>query len=108
VAAAQTCSPARKNKDHKHDCHNSGHYPCGGEERKNKNKTPWPEFASEVYRQSDRRLSGMLVPTFCHSYINIQSPQTYIYYLHNQYGPDINPKIVKLKVCTGVINAFFA
>jgi hypothetical protein len=26
-------------------------------------KTPWPEFASEVYRPSDRRLSAKLVPT---------------------------------------------
>jgi hypothetical protein len=26
--------------------------------------TPWPEFASELYRQSDRRLSAKLVPTF--------------------------------------------
>jgi hypothetical protein len=27
-------------------------------------KTPWPEFASELYRASDRRLSAKLVPTF--------------------------------------------
>jgi hypothetical protein len=26
--------------------------------------TPWPEFASELYRPSDRRLSTKLVPTF--------------------------------------------
>jgi hypothetical protein len=33
-------------------------------------KTPWPEFESELYRPSDRRLSAKLVPTFldreCH------------------------------------------
>jgi hypothetical protein len=33
-------------------------------------RTPWPEFASELYRPSDLRLSVMLVPTFadrrCH------------------------------------------
>jgi hypothetical protein len=33
-------------------------------------KTPWPEFGSELYRPSDRRLSAKLVPTFadggCH------------------------------------------
>jgi hypothetical protein len=33
-------------------------------------KTQWPEFASELYRPSDRRLSAKLVPTFadrgCH------------------------------------------
>jgi hypothetical protein len=28
------------------------------------NKTPWPQSASELYRQSDRRLLAMLVPTF--------------------------------------------
>jgi hypothetical protein len=27
-------------------------------------KTPWPQFASELYRPSDRRLSAKLVPTF--------------------------------------------
>jgi hypothetical protein len=27
-------------------------------------KTPWPEFASELYRPNDRRLSAKLVPTF--------------------------------------------
>jgi hypothetical protein len=27
--------------------------------------TPWPQFASELYRPSDRRLSAKLVPTFC-------------------------------------------
>jgi hypothetical protein len=27
-------------------------------------KTPWPESASELYRQSDRRLSTKLVPNF--------------------------------------------
>jgi hypothetical protein len=27
-------------------------------------KTPWPESASETYRQTDRRLSAMLVSTF--------------------------------------------
>jgi hypothetical protein len=26
--------------------------------------TPWPESASELYRQSERRLSAKLVPTF--------------------------------------------
>jgi hypothetical protein len=38
--------------------------------RQLKNQTPWPESASELYRQSDRRLSVKLVPTFadkrCH------------------------------------------
>jgi hypothetical protein len=33
-------------------------------------KTLWPEFARELYRQSDRRLSAKLVPNFadrgCH------------------------------------------
>jgi hypothetical protein len=32
--------------------------------------TPWPEYASELYGPSDRRLSAKLVPTFedrgCH------------------------------------------
>jgi hypothetical protein len=36
----------------------------------NKNETPWPEYASDLYRPSDRRLSAKLVPTFsdrgCH------------------------------------------
>jgi hypothetical protein len=27
-------------------------------------KIPWPEFASELYRPSDPRLSAKLVPTF--------------------------------------------
>jgi hypothetical protein len=35
-----------------------------------KKVTPWPEYARELYRPSDRRLSGKLVPTFaderCH------------------------------------------
>jgi hypothetical protein len=31
--------------------------------KKLKTKTPWPESASELYRQSDRRLSAKLVPT---------------------------------------------
>jgi hypothetical protein len=26
--------------------------------------TPWPQSASKLYRQSDRRLSAKLVPTF--------------------------------------------
>jgi hypothetical protein len=34
------------------------------------NYTPWPEYASELYRSSDRRLSAKLVPSFadreCH------------------------------------------
>jgi hypothetical protein len=29
-------------------------------------RTPWPEFASELYRPSDRRLSEKLMPTFAH------------------------------------------
>jgi hypothetical protein len=33
-------------------------------------KTPWPEYASELYPQSNHRLSAKLVPTFadreCH------------------------------------------
>jgi hypothetical protein len=28
------------------------------------NRTPWPQSACELYRQSDRRLSAKLVPTF--------------------------------------------
>jgi hypothetical protein len=30
----------------------------------NKNKTPWPQSASELHRPSDRHLSTKLVPTF--------------------------------------------
>jgi hypothetical protein len=30
----------------------------------NNNNTPWPQFASELYRSSDRLLSAKLVPTF--------------------------------------------
>jgi hypothetical protein len=37
---------------------------------KSKKKTPWSEFASELYRPSDRRLSAKSLPTFedngCH------------------------------------------
>jgi hypothetical protein len=29
-----------------------------------KDKTPWPESVSEIYRTSNRRLSAKLVPTF--------------------------------------------
>jgi hypothetical protein len=40
-------------------------------------KTPWPEPASELYRQSDRRLSAKVVPTFadreCHV-VNVTDP----------------------------------
>jgi hypothetical protein len=32
--------------------------------RRNSEKTQWPEYASELYRPSDRRLSAKLVPTF--------------------------------------------
>jgi hypothetical protein len=32
--------------------------------KKLKNKTPWPQSASELYRPSDRRLSAKLMPTF--------------------------------------------
>jgi hypothetical protein len=32
--------------------------------KKNQNYTPWLKSASELYRQSDRRLSAKLVPTF--------------------------------------------
>jgi hypothetical protein len=32
--------------------------------RSNKKQTPWPEFASELYRPNDRRLSAKLVPSF--------------------------------------------
>jgi hypothetical protein len=28
--------------------------------------TPWPEYANELYRPSDRRLSAKLVPTSAH------------------------------------------
>jgi hypothetical protein len=38
--------------------------------KKTEIQTPWPEFSSELYRPSDRRLSAKLVPTFadrgCH------------------------------------------
>jgi hypothetical protein len=38
---------------------------------------PWPESASELYRSSDRRLSGKLVPNFadrgCHV-VNVTDP----------------------------------
>jgi hypothetical protein len=34
-----------------------------------KNKTPWPESVSELYRQSDRRLSAKLVPTFADTWV---------------------------------------
>jgi hypothetical protein len=37
---------------------------------KENKQTPWSESANELYRPSDRRLSGMLLPTFvdkgCH------------------------------------------
>jgi hypothetical protein len=36
-------------------------------------KTPWPESASELYRQSDRRLSAKLVPNFADSGIHVVS-----------------------------------
>jgi CBS-domain-containing membrane protein len=43
----------------------------GGHLKQKTNKqTPWSEFASELYRLSDRHLSAKLVPTFadrgCH------------------------------------------
>jgi hypothetical protein len=31
---------------------------------KDNKKTPWPEYASKLYRPNDRRLSTKLVPTF--------------------------------------------
>jgi hypothetical protein len=31
---------------------------------RNKAKSPWPEYASELYRSSDRSMSAKLVPTF--------------------------------------------
>jgi hypothetical protein len=44
-------------------------------------KTPWPEFASELYRPSDRRLSAKLVPTFadrgCHV-VSVADPYSHI------------------------------
>jgi hypothetical protein len=44
-------------------------------------KTPWPEFASELYRPSDRRLSAKLVPTYvdrgCHV-VSVTDPYGYI------------------------------
>jgi hypothetical protein len=30
------------------------------------NQTPWPEFANELYRPRDRRLSAKLMPTFAY------------------------------------------
>jgi hypothetical protein len=33
-------------------------------------KTPWPEFASELHRPSDRRLSATLVPTYADSRVS--------------------------------------
>jgi hypothetical protein len=45
------------------------------------NYTPWPEFASELYRSSDRRLSAKLVPTFaergCHV-VSVADPSGHI------------------------------
>jgi hypothetical protein len=41
-------------------------------------KTPWPEYASELYRLRDRRLSAKLVPAFadrgCHV---VRAPDPY-------------------------------
>jgi hypothetical protein len=38
--------------------------------KKKETKSPWPEYASELYRPRDRHLSAKLVPTFadrgCH------------------------------------------
>jgi hypothetical protein len=43
---------------------------CNTETSITEKKTPWPESASELYRQSDRRLSAKWLPTFaergCH------------------------------------------
>jgi hypothetical protein len=36
-------------------------------------KTPWPQFANELYRPSDRRLSAKLVPTFADRGCNVVS-----------------------------------
>jgi hypothetical protein len=38
----------------------------GGSGTTIRQKTPWPESASELYRPSDHRLSAKLVPTFEH------------------------------------------
>jgi hypothetical protein len=37
-------------------------------------ETPWPEFASELYRPSDRRLSAKLVPTFADRGCRVMNP----------------------------------
>jgi hypothetical protein len=65
---------------------------------KDKNKTPWPESASELYRQTDRRLSAKLVPTFadrgCHV-VSVMDP----YGLILDFLDRKITNIKKLKLC---------
>jgi hypothetical protein len=37
-------------------------------------KNPWPEYASEIYRPSDRRLSAKLVQTFADRECHVVTP----------------------------------
>jgi hypothetical protein len=45
------------------------------------NRTPWPDYANEVYRPSDRRLSAKLVPTFADGGCHVASVMD-LYRLH--------------------------
>jgi hypothetical protein len=40
---------------------------------KTNKKSPWPDFASKLFRPTDRRLSAKLVPTFANSWCHIVS-----------------------------------
>jgi hypothetical protein len=86
------------------------------------NKTPWPEAASELYRPSNRRLLGKLVPTLadggCHvigmmdpygcilgfldrsSYFFFQvAPQLY---LQGRVGPVPDPLLLRKSGSAGI------
>jgi hypothetical protein len=49
------------------------HYPYCPAHPQGLNWTPWPESESELYRQSDRRLSAKLVPNFADRVWNVVS-----------------------------------
>jgi hypothetical protein len=53
------------------------HFPTGLWIPEKQKQIPWAEFAREIYRPSDRRLSGKLVPTFagrrCHV-VSVMNP----------------------------------
>jgi hypothetical protein len=49
-----------------------------------KKLTPWPESASELYRQHDRRLSAMLVPKFADTGCHVVG-------VTNAYGRNFGP-----------------